>query len=279
MAEFVLTSERRTELAALLADEQRLNSEYPKVAEYLDAAPILPGTGDERADAAFDLRLLHYLTGDRSISTNPYWDIVAPSVSEHDGRRVVNGGRPTGSARLGFAQTILQSAYAYAIPSPETIDWMARFCAGRTVVELGAGRGYWASRLRDAGLTVEAYDSHPPDRAENVSFTRAAGQPDVWFPVAPSDNAPAHSPDDVLFLCWPPGWDNPMASDALAAFESTGGRHLVYIGEPQGGKTADTLFFDALTSGWTLKSEDPHYVSWWNLTDTAQTWVRRQPSG
>ncbi|MEV6098563.1 hypothetical protein [Nocardia sp. NPDC051981] len=104
MTGFVLTPDRRDRLAALLGDEQRLRAEYPKVADYLDTAPMIPGSGDEQADAAFDLRFLNYMTGDSAESRNPYWDIVAPSVSTRDGRRVVNGGRPEGSARLGLAQ-------------------------------------------------------------------------------------------------------------------------------------------------------------------------------
>ncbi|WP_433681898.1 hypothetical protein [Nocardia sp. CA-119907] len=278
MAELALTADRRDELAALLGDEQRLRAEYPQVAEYLDTAPMLAGTGNDHADAAFDLRMVHFMTGGRSDTSNPYWDIVAPSVSEHDGQRVVNGGRPHGSVRLGFAQTILQAAYAYAIPSPETIDWMSRFCDGRSVVELGAGRGYWAAQLANAGLNVEAYDSEPPDQTENVSFLRAAGQTDVWYSVGDLDRLTARSSGgegDVLFLCWPPGWGNTMASEALAAFEAAGGERVVYIGEPKGGKTGDDSFFDGLAARWALKSEDSQFVSWWNLTDHAQGWVRR----
>ncbi|MFF0452093.1 hypothetical protein [Nocardia africana] len=278
MADLALTADRREELAGLLGDEQRLRSEYPKVAEYLDTAPMLPGTGDDRADAAFDLRFVHYMTGGPSISANPYWDIVGPSVSEHEGRRVVNGGRPQGSARLGFAQTILQATYAYAIPSPETISWVRRFCDGRPIVELGAGRGYWAAQLADAGVNVAAYDSEPPDRTENPSFVRATGQADVWLSVGDLDQFAAREvgrADEVLFLCWPPGWGNAMASDALAAFEANGGQRLVYIGEPKGGKTGNDGFFDTLNSRWELESEDSEFVSWWNLSDLAQGWVRR----
>ncbi|WP_063065936.1 hypothetical protein [Nocardia violaceofusca] len=278
MADLALTADRREELAGLLGDEQRLRSEYPKVAEYLDTAPMLPGTGDDRADAAFDLRFVHYMTGGPSISANPYWDIVGPSVSEHEGRRVVNGGRPQGSARLGFAQTILQATYAYAIPSPETISWVRRFCDGRQIVELGAGRGYWAAQLADVGVNVAAYDSEPPDRTENPSFVRATGQADVWLSVGDLGRFAARGvgrADEVLFLCWPPGWGNAMASDALAAFEANGGQRLVYIGEPKGGKTGNDGFFDALNSRWELESEDSEFVSWWNLSDRAQGWVRR----
>lgn len=278
MADLALTADRREELAGLLGDEQRLRTEYPKVAEYLDTAPMLPGTGDDRADAAFDLRFVHYMTGGPSSSVNPYWDIVGPSVSEHGGRRVVNGGRPQGSARLGFAQTILQATYAYAIPSPETVSWIRGFCEGRPVVELGAGRGYWAALLANAGLDVAAYDSEPPDRTDNPSFVQATGQADVWLSVGDLGQFAARGvgrADEVLFLCWPPGWGNAMASDALAAFEAQGGQRLVYIGEPKGGKTGNDGFFDALKSRWELESEDSEFVSWWNLSDRAQGWVRR----
>ncbi|WP_194837402.1 hypothetical protein [Nocardia sp. XZ_19_369] len=274
MTGLTLTTERRTELAALLEDEQRLRLEYPKVADYLDTAPMLPGTEDAAADAAFDLRLVHYMTGDESESGNPYWDIVGPSVGVADGRRVVNGGRTKGSARLAFAQTILQAAYAYAVPSPETIDWMARFSAGKRVLELGAGRGYWAGQLTSRGVDVAAFDVEPPDSTTNASFPGAAGQLDVWHAVGGLEKFEAElNGDTVLFLCWPPGWGEPMASRALQEFESRGGSRLVFIGEPKGGKTGDDAFFDRLGERWVLESQDTQHVSWWNLADVAQGWV------
>ena len=271
-----LTKERRNQLSALLDDEQLLRASFPRVAEYLSTAPTLSGTGDSQVDAAFDIRLLHFMTGDASISANPYWDIVAPSVFEHDGRRLVNSGNPEGSAQLALAQMVLQAAYAYAIPSPETLDWMCQFCGDRPVFELGAGRGYWAAQLSRAGQDVSAYELEPPDQADNVSFPRATGQEAVWYSVNGLDRL--HLDDrsgQVLFLCWPPGWENPMASDALNAFESSGGDRLVYIGEPRGGKTGNSAFFDALEDRWRLETTDPQFVSWWNLSDTAQGWVRR----
>lgn len=277
MVERALTPERRAELAALLDDDERLGREYPKVREYLDMAPRLAGTGDVRADAAFDLRFVHYVTGGSTESANPYWDIVGPSVFEHEGRRVVNGGNPEGSARLAYAQMLLQGIYAYAIPSPETVAWASVFAAGRQVLELGAGRGYWAAQLTGAGIRVEAYDSEPPDKVENASFPHAGEQAAVWHHVGDLEefdwNAADRS-DHVLFLCWPPGWDTEMASASLAAFEQAGGRRLIYIGQPRGGMTGNDAFFDALTAGWNLESEDAQFVSWWNLADVAQGWVR-----
>lgn len=276
MAELALTAERRTELIELLGDDARLRAEFPKVNEYLEMSPQLPGTGDLTVDAAFELRFVHYMTCDSAESANPYWDIVSPFVSERGGRRVVDGGRAEGSPRLAFAQMLLQAVYTYAIPSPETLDWIAAFCGGRKVVEVGAGRGYWAARMTQAGVDVEAYDVEPPDKAENISFPRAAGQPDVWHPVDDlgAFDHTADREDQVLFLCWPPGWENTMASEALARFTQSGGDRLVFVGQPQGGMTGDAAFFDALTANWELAAEDPHHVSWWNLADVAQGWAR-----
>lgn len=275
--DLVLTAERRGELAALLDDEQRLRAQYPKVADYLDMAERLPGSGDSQADRAFDLRFVHYMTGGVTQSSNPYWDIVEPAVSEYEGRRVIDLGNPNGSARLAYAQLILQSAYAFAVPSPQTIEWMVSFCADAPIVELGAGRGYWAAQLQRAGLIVDAYDSDPPATVENVVFPRANGQVDAWYPVGDLSgyaDRVRRASDSVLFLCWPPGWGVTMASQALAQFEQIGGQRLVFIGQEQGGQTGDAAFFEAL-SRWQLESIAPDHVSWWKSLDVAQGWVRR----
>jgi hypothetical protein len=169
----------------------------------------------------------------------------------------------------------LQATYAYAIPSPETIGWISHFCAGRPVVEMGAGRGYWAAQMSRAGMTVDAYEMDPPDKAGNVSFPQVKGQADVWYPVNELEAAREDAwSDHVLFLCWPPGWGDTMASDTLAKFEAAGGNRLIYIGEPKGGKTGNDAFFEALSAHWMLESIDQTFVSWWNLTDAAQGWIR-----
>lgn len=272
-----LTAQRREQLIGLLGDEQRLRTEYPKVAEYFNVAAGMQQPAEAESVAAFDfdLRFLHFMTGGMAVSANPYWEIVAPSVSVRNGRRVVDGGAADGSAQLAYAQLILQSAYSYAIPSPETLAWVSGFCDGRPVVEVGAGRGYWAAQLSGAGLAVDAFELEPPDRVENVSFPRATGQADVWHFVDALEGLRIASRSGcVLFLCWPPGWGNTMASEILEAFERAGGERLVYIGEAKGGRTGDDAFFDALAARWVAASGDASFVSWWNLADQAQGWIR-----
>lgn len=280
------TSERREQLAALLDhDGAALEAGYPQVAEYMRTAARLPATSDPDADAALDLRVLHYMTGGES--TNPYWDIVAPATTPIDaGRRAVDGGNPRGSARLGLAQTLLHAAYAYAVPSPETLQWIAAITADRPVVEIGAGRGYWAHQLALHGVDVTAYDRHPPGgHTSNTWFPAMPGLPHQWHPVGglrdlatmrrSARQATPVVAQHVLFLCWPPAWEHPMARNALAAYERIGGDQIVYIGEHGGGRCADEHFFNALDTGWELASEDTAYVKWWNLNDVAQLWVRK----
>ncbi|MET7769406.1 class I SAM-dependent methyltransferase [Nocardia sp. NPDC005366] len=278
MTTFRLSPERRDELAALLGDEHRLRDAYPAIADYLDSAPRLAGTGDDAADSAFDLRLLHYLTG--GAADNPYWEIVGPAVASGPAirghRREANGGNHRGSARLGFAQTVLQSAYSYAIPAPETLDWITACCNGRRVVELGAGRGYWAAQLARRGVDVLAFDAAPPGIRSNLSFPRTSGVPLSWHPVGDlADFSRADITDAVLLLCWPPGWSDPMSSEALNAYREAGGDRLIYIGEPRGGRTANDTFFATLEVEWVLADQDPDFVAWWNLADVAQYWRTR----
>ncbi|WP_063016757.1 hypothetical protein [Nocardia niwae] len=66
-----------------------------------------------------------------------------------------------------------------------------------------------------------------------------------------------------------------MASTTLAGYQDAGGSLLIYIGQPRGGRTAGSAFFDTLEAGWALLDQDPDYVSWRNLGDRAQCWQRR----
>lgn len=52
-------------------------------------------------------------------------------------------------------------SYAFGVPTDAALDAIA---ARGPVVELGAGTGYWAALLRQAGCDVVAYDITPPSR-------------------------------------------------------------------------------------------------------------------
>ena len=119
--------------------------------------------------------------------------------------------------------------FAWAVPTEDAIAAIARHAAA--VVEIGAGAGYWAWLLRQAGVEVAAFDIAPP------AFT--------WTEVRVGGEAVARDyPGKALFLCWPP-WGAGMATRALAAYA---GQTVIYIGEWMGG-AAEPSFFAGLNAG------------------------------
>ena len=67
----------------------------------------------------------------------------------------------------------LRRRYAWAVPDERALRILEHF---GPIVEVGAGKGYWASLLAARGVDVVAYDAMPPPDA----FARVAvGGPDV----------------------------------------------------------------------------------------------------
>lgn len=123
-------------------------------------------------------------------------------------------------------------AYAWAIPGAAALAAIRRYTP---IVEWGAGTGYWAWVLRQAGARVRAFDREPAPAPR-------------WHPVEPA--APEQLDelgDHALFLCWPPLGD-PMAEEALARYP---GRVALYAGEWEG-RTGSAEFHKRLSRGWKL---------------------------
>lgn len=97
-------------------------------------------------------------------------------------------------SRLELAQR-----YAYVFPDAPLVT--ALYELG-PLVEIGAGTGYWARKLRDIGADILAFDKAPPNGdVPNRYHSRAP----TWTEVEPGDHTvlTAHS-ERALFLCWPP---------------------------------------------------------------------------
>lgn len=143
--------------------------------------------------------------------------------------------------RLFRARPVLTRRYAWAIPTPEAIDAIARLSP---LVEIGAGTGYWAHLLSEAGATVEAFDDFswgdgPDFHGPVIAHHRIqVGGPEV---LAGSGKDPR-----TLLLCWPP-WQSPMAAECLRAYR---GDRLVLVGEGWGGCVGCEEFWAAIDDGW-----------------------------
>ena len=112
--------------------------------------------------------------------------------------------------------------FAWAVPTESAILAIRRHA--KRVVEIGAGSGYWAWLMRQAGIDVVAFDASPA--------------PFTWTDVVQADEHAGAGDADTLLLCWPP-WGTDMAYNALASHR---GELAVFVGEWMGGCATPEFF-------------------------------------
>lgn len=155
-----------------------------------------------------------------------------PLLQEFERALAGTGGEPLGEVRDRAIR-----AFAFAVPTDQALDAIARHSPGG-VVEVGAGTGYWAHLLHQRGVDVVAYDVAPAPTADREWFADT----EPWYPVQPGDHhAAAQHPDRTLLLVWPTKgaiW----AAEALAEFHESGGGCVAFVGEGPGGRTGDEVF-------------------------------------
>ncbi len=199
---------------------------------------------------------------------NPFLD----AIRRHS--EFFNPERQPASARARHRLQQLKDAlcyrYSYALPSPELLGVLA---ANAPLVEMGAGRGYWASLLKAGGVDIIAYDECPAAQGEAIvdnqylSSAHAYAYTDI-LPGEPKDLI--RHPDRALFLCWPP--INNMAEDCLKWFQ---GDTLIYLGTGSQGMDAPDRFFEKLVRRWTPEASFPVEPSAWDV-DEKMIVYRRQ---
>ncbi|MFG3046323.1 hypothetical protein ACGFZR_15505 [Streptomyces sp. NPDC048241] len=198
--------------------------------------------------------------------SNPLWEVVRwmPAELDRSGTRL----EPT-YPYLAFAKSTvaelteggatrehLATRYAWSIISPGDVTWMLDQLDGRKVVEIGAGTGYWAWQLEQAGVDVAAYDPHPA--GEDNTYCKAGPYTTVLRDDA---SAVKHHQDRALLMVWPP-YGGEHARHALSLYE---GDLLIYAGESHGGCTADDEFYELLDADWDQVSVAPQHVTWWGI--------------
>ena len=109
---------------------------------------------------------------------NPYWEIIRQLPLDDMGSGWGRC-RPEPTTHVFTAHDIryfadrfdLCATYSWAMCSPGDIAWIKETLAGRSVVETGAGTGYWAWQMEQAGIDVAAYE---PQRAAGRKHVRPA---------------------------------------------------------------------------------------------------------
>jgi hypothetical protein len=166
----------------------------------------------------------------------------------------------------GKSRTDLVLKYALAVPTQEALDVLARHAP---LIEIGAGGGYWAYLLRKQGVDILPFDVNPP-REHNNSF-RLGSEPLEWVHILQGGPSKIKEhPERTLFLCWPPT-DN-MALSCLKYYK---GDVLIYVGEPNGGCTANDAFYEKLLKQF-HRVGGVRLPQWQGVKDALSVWKRRE---
>lgn len=121
------------------------------------------------------------------------------------------GRLPDSAADAEGAFLALAQDYAYVLPSASALATIAGL---GPLVEMGAGTGYWAHRLRSVGADIVAFDQAPIG-GEQANRYHPRGL--SWTHVDQGDQALlAGYADRTLFLCWPPLYSS--LSDCLTYY-------------------------------------------------------------
>lgn len=242
-----------------------------RIVERLQAAWQEPGAGRRRFSST--MPPFHPIAGGEQDQaapdgvSNPLWEVVRwmpaeaywSNETELQPTYVSSAFRKETAAELtvvGASREHLTTRYAWSVISPGDVDWLVQQLDGRAAVEIGAGSGYWAWQLEQAGVDVAAYDPHPP--SDDNQF--CSGE---TFTTVLLDDASAvkHHQDRALLMVWPP-FNGEHARHALSVYE---GDLLLYAGESAGGCTADDQFYDLLDAEWDEVSVAPQHVTWWGI--------------
>lgn len=207
---------------------------------------------------------------------NPLWDVVRWMPAEPDWHSkqleptypYLAFSRATGKEleSIGATRQSLATRYTWSIISPGDVAWLVDQLDGRKVVEIGAGTGYWAWQLEQAGVDVAAYDPHPAD--EGNSYCKAGPYTTVLRDDA---KAVKHHQDRALLMVWPP-YGGEHARHALSLYE---GDLIIYAGESWGGCTADDGFYELLDAEWDEVSVAPQHVTWWGIHCRLSAYARK----
>jgi hypothetical protein len=132
-----------------------------------------------------------------------------------------NGCLPDSAIDAEDVVLMLAQRYAYVFPSDSALAVLAEL---GPLVEMGAGTGYWANRLRSIGVDVVAFDQAPPCGERTNRYHSRTRQ---WTHVEQGDQTVlAGHADRALFLCWPPLFSS--LGDCLTYYS---GDTVAYIGD------------------------------------------------
>jgi hypothetical protein len=154
--------------------------------------------------------------------------------------------------------------YAWAIPNDEAIWTLVKHSP---IIEIGAGRGYWAGLAAAAGASIIAFDSNPPTKQAVNNWHR---QPGTFYKVSKADlDVVRMYPERTLFLCWPP-----HGSDvALRTIQNYKGKTVIYVGDDGHVSSGTPEFYKEMSIFFTFV-QAVDIPRWPGIHDRLEVWQR-----
>lgn len=154
--------------------------------------------------------------------------------------------------------------YTFAIPIPAVLEGIAKYSP---IVEVGAGKAYWASVLRNMGVDIIATDRYP---IQQNGYQKADHEFVENMEYLTANQAIKSYPDRNVFMCWPE-YNRSWAYEALKLIK---GQYLIYIGELKDGCCADKKFFNYLEKHFEEVETLP-LMSWVGIHDVCIVYRRK----
>lgn len=143
---------------------------------------------------------------------------------------------------LKTSYTILNpSLFGFTIPNYKVLIKIKKISKNKSILEIGAGNGLWASLLQKLGVNIIPTDI----KKSQHYYTHIYEYNNI-------DSLNKYN-CDILMMVWPPGPDDTMAYETLKLFKNN---IFIYIGETTKNYdcacNGDKLFFKLLTNKWKL---------------------------
>lgn len=144
--------------------------------------------------------------------------------------------------------------FSFALPCKEAMNLIKKYSP---ILEIGAGSGFWAKMMHNAGIDIVATSINKGAYALNKQN---------YFPVKRMEASRAVKihPDRNVFVSWVNYGDN---WGTIASKNIKKGRHLIVIGEGEGGCTSNDKFFELIYSRHFEEIERLDIPKWYGLHD------------
>lgn len=158
------------------------------------------------------------------------------------------------------ARSELTQKYAWAIPTPEVVQFIRENYLKGGIYEIGAGSGYWARMITQQW---EHNDYYAFDDYSTHAFSHR------YYNV---EEVPIlHFEGESIFFCWPT-YTQEWAFSQLQAHQP---KRVLYVGEGLGGCCAEDKFFDFLETNYIELEDLPKILSHKNIHDNFRIWEKK----